>query len=168
MLKIIVPVDGSPNSLAGARHALQIAAARPDATIYLVNAQPLLNRHIARFASRRSIDEARAERGHQALREARRLVEGTGVQYRTIVLRGDPAVAVTRFAAEVRADQIVVGTSRKGALLRFLTGSITDRLLGRAEVPVAVVRGEGPTALQRYGIPAGVGAGLAALLLAAE
>jgi nucleotide-binding universal stress UspA family protein len=168
MHKIIVPVDGSQNSLLGARHAIGLAAVHPEATVYLVNAQPSLNRHIAQFASQRDIDGARTARGQQALEAARRLVEAAGVRGRSVVLRSEPARTIARFAVEERADQIVLGTSPKNALVRLLTGSITDRLLARAEVPVAVVNGAGPSALRRYGIPAGVGAGLAALLLAAE
>ncbi len=168
MHKIIVPVDGSQNSLLGAGHAIGLAAARPDATLYLVNVQPSLNRHIAQFASQRDIDAAHTARGRQALEPALRLVEAAGARCRWVVLRGEPARAIARFAADERADQIVLGTSRKNALARLLTGSITDRLLVQAEVPVAVINGASPSALQRYAIPATVGAGLAALLMAVE
>lgn len=168
MHKIIVPVNGSENSLLGVRHAIRLATARPDATICLVNAQPVLNRHIAQFASRRDIGAARLARGRQALDAAVGLVEASGVRCRSAVLRGEPAAAITRFATAERADQIVVGTARKSALARLLTGSITGRLLACAEVPVAVVNGRSPGALTRYGIPAGVGAGIAALLMAVE
>ena len=168
MHKIIVPVDGSANALLGTRHALGLAAAHPGATLYLVNVQPMLNRHIAQFASRRDIDAARTARGRQALEPARRLVEAAGVPCRPVVLRGEPARAIARFAADERADQIILGTSPKNALVRLLTGSISSRLLEQAQIPVAVVNGPSPGALQRYGIPATVGAGLAALLMAVE
>lgn len=168
MHTIIVPVDGSENALAGVRHAIRAAAMRADATICLVNAQPVLSRHISQFASRRDIEAARAARGHEALAAARALVEAAGVRCRSAVLKGEPARVIARFATEERADRIVLGTSRKGAVARLLTGSITDRLLARAEVPVEIVNGASPSALTRYGIPAGVGAGLAALLFAAE
>jgi nucleotide-binding universal stress UspA family protein len=168
MYRILVPVDGSAAALAGARQATKLAAARSDATVYLVNAQPMLNRHIAQFASRRAIRAARIERGQAALKAARELVEAAGVPVRTAVLRGERASAIARFAADERVDRVVLGTSRKGALLRFLSGSLTDRLLEKLDVPVEVVAGPAPGALQRWGIPAGVGVGLAALLLAAE
>jgi nucleotide-binding universal stress UspA family protein len=168
MYRIIVPVDGSENSLLGVRHAIRLAAARPDATICVVNAQPALNRHIAQFASQRDIGAARLARGRQALASAVRLVEASGVRCHAAVLRGEPAAAITRFAAGERADQIVLGTARKSALARLLTGSITGRLLARAEGPVAVVTGDAPGVLSRYGIPAGIGAGIAALLMAVE
>lgn len=168
MYKIIVPVDGSENGLVGVRHAIRAAATHADATVYLVNAQPALNRHIAQFVSRRSIEAERAARGREALAAARALVEAAGVRCRSAVLKGEPAQAIARFATDERADQVVLGTSRKGAIARLLTGSITNRLLASAEVPVAVVNGASASALTRYGIPAGIGAGLAALLLAVE
>jgi len=168
MYKILVPVDGSDSALAGAHQAVKLAAARSDAIVYLVNAQPLLNRHIAQFASRRAIGDARDERGQAALKPARELVEAAGVPVHAAVLRGERAGVIARFAADECVDRVVLGTSRKGALLRLVSGSLTIRLLERIEVPVEVVAGPSPSALQRWGIPAGVGVGLAALLLAAE
>jgi len=166
MYRILVPVDGSPNALVGVRHALQ--AGRPDAEIWLANVQPRLHRYVTRFVSRHDAWEARVDRGRAALREARALVESTGLVCRSAVLRGEPAAELARFAREQRVDEIVVGTSRSSGLLRFLTGSITNRLVELADVPVAVIAGGRPNALRRYGIPAGVGAGIAALLLAVE
>ena len=63
---------------------------------------------------------------------------------------------------------IVVGAAAKGPLLRFLTGSVTSSILASAPVPVAVVAAPPLSPLQRYGIPAGVGLGLVALILASE
>ncbi len=168
MYNVMVPVDGSEDALGGVRHAIRIAASRSDARLWLVNVQPHLPRYVGRFVSRRDAVEMRLERGRAALQEARALVEAAGLSCRSIVLRGDTARAIARFAAEERIDQIVLGTSRASPLVRFLTGSTANRLLEVADVPVALIAGKRPGKLQRYGLPAGVGAGLAALLLAAE
>lgn len=165
MYKVLVPVDGSMNALAGVRHALGLGAARSDAEILLVNVQPALHRYITRFVSRRAAWDARLERARGALEEARRLVDAAGLQSRSIVLRGDAAGSIARLAAEEKVDQIVLGTSRATPLHRLFTNSVSARLVELAGVPVAVIAGSRPGALARYGIPAGLGFGLAALLL---
>ena len=55
------------------------------------------------------------------------------------VLNGDPVDAVVRRAVEVEADLIVVGSHRRGALERLVVGSISERILRRAGLPVLVV-----------------------------
>jgi hypothetical protein len=57
-----------------------------------------------------------------------------------------------------------VGTGRKNALIRLFEGSFCIRLIELSPVVVELVPGPQPSALERFGIPAGVGAGLATLL----
>jgi nucleotide-binding universal stress UspA family protein len=167
-MKILVPVDGSQNALAGVRHALRLVAGQPDGQVWLANVQPELNRHISQFVSRRTIDESRAARARAAMREAEGLVEGAGVRSRSVLLVGEPSRAIADYADRERFDHIVMGTSRKSPLLRVLSGSIANRLVAIAQVPVSVLSASPASALQRYGIPAGLGFGVAALLIAAD
>ena len=168
MFKILVPVDGSENAMLGVRHAIDRAAARPDALLCLVNVQPKLNRHIGRFLPARAIGEGMAERGLRDLEGASRLAQASRVATQSTVLRGRVADALRRYAIDEGVSEIVVGAAAKGPLLRFLTGSVTSSILATAPVPVSVVAGPPPSVLQRYVIPAGVGLGLAALILAGE
>jgi hypothetical protein len=78
------------------------------------------------------------------------------------------ADALRRFALEEGVSEVVVGAAAKSPLLRFLTGSVTNSILATAPVPVAVVAAPPLSPLHRYGIPAGVGLGLAALILTSE
>ena len=62
----------------------------------------------------------------------------------------------------------MIGTARKSPLLRLLTGSLTTRLIELAPVPVEVIAGSRPGPLARWGVPAGIGLGVAIALFAAE
>ena len=166
MTKILVPVDGSASALAGVRHAIRLAGERAGASILLVNVQPVFHRHIAQFASRRALDGLREERGHEALDEARRLVRAAGIPSRALVLGGEAAAEIAGIAGRERVDQIVLGARRRPAWLRALAGSVADRIVERAQVPVALVPGLPAGRLERWGVPA-AGAGLAAALFAA-
>jgi nucleotide-binding universal stress UspA family protein len=168
MLKILVPVDGSKASLEGVRHAIERASAQPDARLYLLNVQPALSRHVGRFVGARAAHDAMIERGRRVLHAANRLASASGVAARSVVLRGRIEHAVRRLVHEERMSEIVLGAASKSPVLRFLTGSVTNRILAVAPVPVSVVAAPPLPGLQRYGIPAGVGLGIAALLMAAE
>lgn len=166
MSKILVPVDGSSAALAAVRHAIGAAQTR-GATICLVNAQPLLNRHITQFLSARTVNEAREARGQAAMTEARALVESSGVRCRSVVLRGEPAAAIARYAADEKVGQIVLGERRRSALERWTIGALSNRLLARTATPVEIVSVTDSPKLARWAIPA-AGLGLAAALLVAE
>jgi hypothetical protein len=61
----------------------------------------------------------------------------------------------------------VLGTARKNSLTRRVEASVTNRVLDLTSVPVEVVVGDSVSKLERYGIPAGIGAGIGALLFLA-
>ncbi|HLU77601.1 MAG TPA: universal stress protein [Burkholderiales bacterium] len=159
MLKVLVPVNGSECSRAAVDEALRIARANGDAMIQLVNVQPRMPYHVSRFLSGGEISALRAERGARALEGARQRVEAAGVRCAAHVLRGHIVQRISTFAAETGTDQIVIGTSpARGRLFRE---SIADRLIEESPVPVDVVRG-GPIGMfERFGLPAGLGLGLA-------
>ena len=73
-----------------------------------------------------------------------------------------------RYAREYDISRVVVGTTRKSTLARLFTGSFANDLLQRVDVPVEVIAGGKPGVLVRIGLPAGLGVGLATLLLAVD
>jgi len=169
MFKILVPVDGSKAALLGVQHAIERARAHSgDALLHLVNIQPKLSRHVGRFVPGRAIREGMAARGQRQLAAAVALADASGVATRSTILHGQVADALNRFAASEGVSEMIIGAASKSPLLRFLTGSVTGSILATTPVPVSVVAGPPLSALQRYGIPAGVGLGLAALILAGE
>jgi hypothetical protein len=70
-------------------------------------------------------------------------------------------------ARRLRCDRIVLGTARKNSLTRMVEASVTNKVLDLTSVPVEVVVGDSVSRLERYGIPAGIGAGIGALLFLA-
>jgi len=64
-----------------------------------------------------------------------------GVEVETAVVESSsPAVAIVDFAKQVGADLIVTTTHGRGGLSHLLLGSVTERLLRTAPMPVLVVR----------------------------
>ena len=79
---------------------------------------------------------------------------------------GDRAERIGEIASETGCSRIVIGTARKHSLTRLVENSVTARLLDRAPVPVEVVVGSSASTWERWGLPATLGAALAAAIAA--
>lgn len=56
------------------------------------------------------------------------------------ILIGDPSSAILDAAKEHEADLILMCTHGMGAAKRFLLGSVTNRVVHHAEIPVLIIR----------------------------
>ncbi len=65
------------------------------------------------------------------------------VNIETKVLVGNPAEELAGFAKKSKADLIVIATHRRSGISRWVWGSVADRLLRSACVPVLMVRAPG-------------------------
>jgi len=164
MLNVLVPIDGSDNSLNALRHAVDEYRRDHDLRLHLLHVQPRLSRHISRFVSRRDRTEWHRERAQGALAGARELLHRAGVPFSDAWCMGDRATEICRAAQRLQCHHIVIGTARKNSLTRMLEDSVTHRVLEDATVPVEVVVGREVSKLERWGLPAGVGLGLGGLL----
>ena len=163
MLNVLVPVDGSPNSLNALRHAISEYRLNHELQLQLLNVQPPLMRHAARFISGHDRAAYHRDKAELALAPARKLLDGAGVPYRTHCRVGGLAAEVCAAAQSLHCHHIVMGTARKNSLTRMLQDSATHQVLETATVPVEVVAGKAVSKLESWGLPVGVGAGLAGL-----
>jgi len=74
------------------------------------------------------------------LRRVQGRLQGEGLQVDATVRRGDVTEEILRHADERRADLIVMSTHGRSGLGRWVYGSIADRVLRHASVPVLLVR----------------------------
>ena len=65
-----------------------------------------------------------------------------GVRARGILLEGAPAERIVRAARGQRADMIVMGTHGRTGIARFVLGSVANRVVSQAGIPVLTVRGK--------------------------
>jgi len=89
------------------------------------------------------------------------------VPYSTHTRVGDKAAIIVDEVRRLECNRIVMSTARKNSLTRMLEDSTTNRVLERTSVPVEVIAGESVSKIERYGLPAGLGAALALLIAAA-
>jgi len=169
MVKLLIPVDESPNSLAAVRHAVGRFISGQSMEVHLLHVRKPLSRYAARFLDRRTRAAWHRERAEKALAPARQLLERSGIPYAAHVeLAVDKARAIHNAARRYGALQILVGTARDNTLTRLLGDSAIGRLLDITQVPVEVVAGQSSSRLERVGVPVGIAGALTLLLLAAD
>ena len=168
MLKLLVPVDGSDNALQAVRHVANRYFANSNLEVHLLHVRPPFSRHVSQFAGKKNRESFHQEMAERAIKPARELLNKHSIPHAVHMELGEKAVVIDRVAQRLRVDQIVMGTARKNSLARLLQDSVTNRVLEIARVPVEVVAGAGISKLEKYGLPAGIGAALAALIVAAD
>lgn len=163
MWKVMIPVDGSPNSLKAVRHVVNRYMGDSALEVHVLHVSTPLSQHAARFLNRNIRAAYHRDAAEKALASARALLNQFGVPHAVHVEMGDKAETIHRVAQRLRVDQIVIGTARQSSFTRMLQDSVTNRVLEITQVPVEVVAGEAVSPLERYGLPASVGAAALAL-----
>ena len=164
MLRVLVPSDGSANSLRGIRYVVNEWMKTPNIDIHVLNVQPPFSKHVARFISAASRMAFHQEKTEAALAPARQALNRAGVSYTIHTDIGDRADCIADAARRLQCDRIVMGTARKSSLVRWVEDSVTNKVIERTSVPVEVIAGDDASSLERVGIPAGVAAGIFLLL----
>ncbi|QIO23409.1 universal stress protein [Haloarcula sp. JP-L23] len=137
---ILFPTDGSDTAESVLDYVLDVAAAH-DATLHVL--------HVA-DTNRDSVTDVRGEIVDVLERAGERVV-GTvvdratdrGVTAEGEVMQGDPSLTIADYAAEYGMDLVVMPTHGRRGLERVLLGSVTERVLNAAPVPVLVVNPDG-------------------------
>lgn len=168
MLRVLVPIDGSANALRAVRHVVAEYRRHHELELHLLNVQPRLYRHMARFVSRKDRQAWQRERAEAAMADAGSELTRAGVPYQTHWVAGDRAAEICRAAEGLGAHYIVMGTARKNSLTRMLEDSVTNGVLEATPVPVEVVAGDAVSKWERWGIPVGALAGVGGLVLLAS
>ena len=134
--KILVAVDGSPQSNAALRVAVDLAQ-HYRASLCLLHAFP----HVSDLLGTPQYEhllEARSTIGQQILESTRTQV-AQGVAVETQLIEGPPAPAILRVAVEDDCDMIVMGSRGHGQLAGMLLGSVSNAVAQRANCPVMIV-----------------------------
>jgi len=168
MVKVLIPVDDSANSLKAVQHVVSRYFENHLMEVHLLHVRTPLTQNAARFISKRVRASWHRDEAEKALGPARGMLEKFGIPFAAHVELGDKAVTIDRVAQRLRVDQIVMGTARKNSLTRLIEDSVTNRVLELAKVPVEVVAGDSISVIERVGIPATVGAALALLVAAVD
>ena len=136
--RILLPLDGSDM----AEKAVPFAIAQAGR----FRAQLILLRVVEPILYARSLDaleDARQERMEWArdyLESVATRIREQGIQVKIVVTEEAPNVSITQYAETNQVDLIVLCSRGRSGPSRWLMGSVADRIVRRANVPVLLVR----------------------------
>ena len=168
MKKVLIPIDGSESSLEAVRHVANSFHAMNSPEVHLLHVTPLLRKHAARFIPRRDRKAFYRDEAQAALGAARDILNRHSIGFSEHAETGEIAPTIDRIARKLKVDEIAMGTHRKSALVRMVQGSVCSQLMEITTIPVRVVALRRSSPMVRFGIPAGLGAAIAALVLAID
>jgi nucleotide-binding universal stress UspA family protein len=156
---ILVPLDGSPLAEQALPYAQALLAPGAELILLRVVEEPeaisgMRGPLLVPIADERRMLERLA---HDDLTRAEATLGSERPPVRSEIVGGDPAEQIVRLAAERRVELVAMTTHGRGALGRWIFGSVADRVARSATVPVLLVRpGERdprPVAVRRLVVP---------------
>jgi len=145
--KILLPTDGSENAKRAAEHALQLGSkSGADIMVLLVIETPrLMGIRSADKAELRTKLEQEGQKAFDDISNMLMEIKSEGKCRKEVKLdlkfkEGSPSDTILKTIDEENIDLVVMGTSGKHGLNRFLLGSVAENTMRSAPCPVLVVR----------------------------
>lgn len=137
--RILVTLDQSELAEKALPHAIALAQAF-GSTLHLVSVVPVLERDLMHAAGIAVDWQAELSRAREYMAGIRKQVMAVGVEAEWDVCQGDITEEILRYCDQQECDLIVMSTHGRSGLGRWVYGSIADRVLRHATVPVLLVR----------------------------
>ncbi len=134
---VLVGYDGSPSSQRAFRFALDLARAS-GGRVRVVTAVKVAEGVVDTCAI--VMADKGTQRARELLAELVALAPDAQQLVEVEVTCGSPGDVLLEQVREHDIDHLVIGHTERGALARWLLGSVSDDVLDRAGVPVTVVR----------------------------
>lgn len=143
---ILVPTDFGEPSEAALDYAIDLAEVAR-AEIVLVHAYqiPIVGFPDGAVVVTAELTARVLEGAQTALERQMKSRDGRGVPIRGLVKQGDAHHVVEETAKDVGADLIVMGTHGRSGIPRILLGSVAEKVVRTAKVPVLTVHGRDDT-----------------------
>ena len=138
--QILLPTDGSKGTAAAARHAGELAETY-GATVHVlsvVDGQGQFGTATADMAANAWTDAERKRAQTAIDTTSEELPAATETE--SVLRGGDPKTEILTYAEESGTDMIVMGTHGRTGLDHYLIGSVAEKVVRRAPVPVLTVR----------------------------
>ena len=141
MKRPLVPIDGSQDALRALAHAIGELRGQADAELHVLNVQtPPIHPWPGKLVPPDLIDEELRRAGEALVAVADRPAALAGVACASHVRIGHAAAEIADCARELGCDAIVMGTRGLGRVAHLVLGSVAQRVVHLADVPVTLVR----------------------------
>jgi nucleotide-binding universal stress UspA family protein len=138
--QILVPLDGSNLAEQTLPHATVHAEQFGSEIVLLKVLGPLQDPITAGRPAFMSAEAASAQLAQDYLEGVAAHLKDQGLPTETATVEGKPYVEIIRFAEENEIDLIIMSTRGHAGLSRWLLGSVSDRVVRGATVPLLLVQ----------------------------
>jgi len=135
--RVLIPIDGSNNSLRALVHVIRSARPTHRVKIHLLNVQSPLPPSL--FVTRAMISEYQRKQSQAVFSRAHKILSKHNVQVEEAMRVGDPATTIVNFAKSIRCNELVMGTRGLGRLEGLVLGSVTTKVIHLARMPITIV-----------------------------
>ena len=142
MLKILLPVDGSPSALRATGRLIETLGwyrEAPAIDLVAVHLPVPKVPNMGAFVSREMIEKYYEDECEMMLAPSRKLLDEAGIAYTAHRLTGHVAESIVERATASGSDMIYMGTRGMSALANMALGSVTTRVLHLCRIPVMLV-----------------------------
>ena len=138
--RILLPLDGSAMAEQALSHAIA-QAQQFEATLILLRVfEPFPHVRGMSASDLDSIKQQTNEWAQEYLDQHVADIREKGISVQAAIVEGRPDVTILQFGEEHQVDLIVICSRGRSGLSRWLMGSVADRVVRGATVPVLLVR----------------------------
>jgi nucleotide-binding universal stress UspA family protein len=141
-MRILIATDGSDRSKKAAEEGVELAKALGAQVVALnvVNEVVVASAVRQLGSDRKEVETKLKAAGQKAVEEIKKMGDAAGVKVDTVIRIGAPANDVIDVAGAEKADLIVMGSHGESGASKLLIGSVVQKVLYWATIPVLVVR----------------------------
>lgn len=138
-MAILVAYDGSEPAQKAVEYAVR---EHPGEELLLLRVVELADSYTDAGISlfQETLKERRKEAAAELSEVVLELLDPNEVEYETETVVGDPAREIVSYAEGHDVDHVIVGSHGRQGVSRVLLGSVAEKIVRRAPVPVTVVR----------------------------
>lgn len=136
--RILLAADGSENSVRATKEAVKIAALSPNCTVEVVSVADFAKakNEILHSQSKEELELKRRKK----LATVEELLQLAKVTYKVKIMHGEPGPTIIEYANKEKIDLVIMGSRGLNALQEMVLGSVSHKVVKRANCPVLIVK----------------------------
>jgi nucleotide-binding universal stress UspA family protein len=134
---VLLPFDGSDGAAEALHHAADIAN-WANATIHVLFVADTTRDSVTVVETQ--VVDSLVQQGESIVEDAEKRLRTLGAEYDSDVVQGNPAPTIVEYAERYDHDLIVMPTHGREGVSRYLLGSVTEKVVRLASVPVLTAR----------------------------
>lgn len=143
-MKILVATDGSKPALHAVKYAVKLIGQLAPSDKHAVTLVSVHDdaglRHARAYVGAEEISDYLREQSEKELKPARKILDAAGIRHDMDIRTGHIAREILASAKAAKVDMILMGAKGRSAIADLLIGSVAQRVLATAEVPVLLVK----------------------------